>query len=116
MSSDAADVTPGVGATDAEESVPARHRLQEQYANLEQQHETAILGMWVFLVTEVLFFGVLFLGLGVYRYQYETAFEKGSEKLNWIIGGLNTVVLLVSSLFMALAVHSAKVGEQRLLR
>jgi cytochrome c oxidase subunit III len=92
-----------------------RHELEEQYENLEQQHEVAALGMWVFLVTEVMFFGTLFLGVGVYRYQYPEAFEKGSEKLNWIIGGTNTVVLLVSSLFMVLAVHYAKVGDRKLL-
>jgi cytochrome c oxidase subunit 3 len=97
----------------AERSTFAGHRLGEQYADLEQQHETASLGMWVFLATEVMFFGVLFLGLGVYRYQYGEEFEKASEKLNWIIGGLNTVVLLVSSLFMVLGVHAAKVGRQK---
>jgi cytochrome c oxidase subunit III len=90
-----------------------RHRLEEQFENLEQQHEVASLGMWVFLATEVMFFGTLFLGLGVYRYQFEAAFEKASEKLNWIIGGLNTVVLLVSSLMMVLAVHSAKLGRRK---
>jgi cytochrome c oxidase subunit III len=93
----------------------ARHQLEEQYANLEHQHETAALGMWVFLATEVMFFGVLFLGVGVYHYQYPEAFEKASEKLNWIIGGINTVVLLVSSLFMVLAVHSAKMGQRKAL-
>jgi len=98
---------------EVERTILVRHRLGEQYANLEQQHETASLGMWVFLATEVLFFGVLFLGVGVYRHQYEAAFEKGSEKLNWIIGGTNTIVLLVSSLFMVLAVHYAKLGRQR---
>jgi len=60
-----------------------------------------------------MFFGALFLGLSAYRYRYAEAFEKASEKLNWIIGGLNTVVLLVSSLFMVLAVHYAKVGRRR---
>jgi cytochrome c oxidase subunit 3 len=90
-----------------------RHRLEEQYENLEQQHETASLGMWVFLATEVMFFGTLFLGLGVYRYLYGEAFEKASEKLNWIIGGLNTVVLLVSSLMIVLAVHYAKLGRRK---
>jgi cytochrome c oxidase subunit 3 len=98
---------------EVERTTLVRHRLGEQYANFEQQHETASLGMWVFLATEVLFFGVLFLGVAVYRYQYEAAFEKGSEKLNWIIGGTNTIVLLVSSLFMVLAVHYAKLGKQR---
>ena len=88
-----------------------RHPLEEQFADLEQQHEAAALGMWVFLATEVMFFGTLFLGVAVYRYQYPEAFEKASEKLNWIIGGINTVVLLVSSLFMVLAVHYAKLGR-----
>jgi cytochrome c oxidase subunit 3 len=67
----------------------------------------------VFLATEVMFFGTLFCGLGAYRYQYPEAFEKASERLNWIIGGVNTVVLLVSSLFMVLAVHYSRHGERR---
>ena len=87
--------------------------LEEQYANLEQQHATATLGMWVFLASEVLFFGTLFLGLTVYRFQYPEAFEKASIKLNWLIGGINTIVLLVSSLFIVLAVHYAKLGNPR---
>jgi len=93
----------------------ARQRLEEQYENLEQQHETAALGMWVFLATEVMFFGTLFLALGVYRYLYPAPFERASEKLNWIIGGTNTVVLLVSSLMMVLAVHYARLGEHKRL-
>jgi cytochrome c oxidase subunit 3 len=92
-----------------------RHRLEDQYKDLEQQHEVAALGMWVFLATEVMFFGTLFLGLSAYRYQYPEPFEKASEKLNWVVGGINTVVLLVSSLFMVLAVHAAKVGHRRQL-
>ncbi len=90
-----------------------RHRLEEHFQDLDQQHEAAALGMWVFLGTEVMFFGALFCGLGAYRYLYAEAFEKASEKLNWMIGGINTVVLLVSSLFMVLAVHYAKHGERR---
>ncbi len=78
-----------------------RHRLEEQFENLEQQHEVAALGMWVFLATEVMFFGTLFLGLGIYRMLYPDAFETASVKLNWVIGGINTVVLLVSSLYGA---------------
>jgi cytochrome c oxidase subunit 3 len=93
-------------------TVLARHRLEDQFEDLEQQHQVATFGMWVFLATEVLFFGSLFLGLGVYRYLYPEAFEKGSERLNWAVGGLNTVVLLVSSLMMALAVHHARHGRR----
>jgi cytochrome c oxidase subunit 3 len=90
-----------------------RHKLEEQFNNLEQQHEVAALGMWVFLATEVMFFGALFVGLAAYRYLYPEAFERASERLNWIIGGTNTIVLLVSSLFMVLAVHCAKLGRRR---
>jgi cytochrome c oxidase subunit 3 len=92
-----------------------RHVLEHQFETLEQQHEVAAFGMWVFLATEVLFFGALFLGLGVYRYRYPESFERASEKLNWVIGALNTVVLLVSSFMMVMAVHSARLGRQRQL-
>jgi cytochrome c oxidase subunit III len=91
------------------------HRLEEQYRNLEQQRQAASLGMWVFLATEVMFFGTLFLAVGVYHYLYPAAFEKASEKLNWIIGGTNTLVLLLSSLMVVLAVHYAKTSARRRL-
>jgi cytochrome c oxidase subunit 3 len=112
MSADPGMLTPAE-RDELELTALRRHRLEEQFHNLEQQHEVAALGMWVFLGTEVLFFGALFLGLSAYRFQYPQAFEKASEKLNWIIGGINTVVLLVSSLFMVLAVHFAQLGQQR---
>ncbi len=98
-----------------EDSFVVRHRLEEHFRDLDQQHETAALGMWVFLATEVMFFGTLFLGVGVYRYLYQHEVVRCSAKLNWKIGGINTVVLLVSSVFMVLAVHYAKVGRQRAL-
>jgi cytochrome c oxidase subunit 3 len=96
-------------------TVLVRHKLEEQFRDLGQQHEVASLGMWVFLVTEVLFFGTLFLSLGVYYHMYTDEFKKASEELNWIIGGINTVVLLTSSLTMVLSVHFAKHGRQKLL-
>jgi cytochrome c oxidase subunit 3 len=96
-----------------DDSVLVRQPLEEQFRNLEQQHQAASLGMWIFLATEVMFFGTLFLGLGVYRYMYPEEFEKGSLHLLWQIGGINTVVLLVSSLFMVLAVHYARLGQRR---
>jgi cytochrome c oxidase subunit 3 len=90
-----------------------RHRLEEQYRDLAQQSETASFGMWLFLATEVMFFGTLFVTLGVYRYLYAGAFEKASERLNWQIGSINTLVLLVSSLTMVLAIHYARIGFNR---
>ncbi len=94
-------------------TVLVRHPLEEQFRDFEQQHEASSLGMWIFLATEVMFFGTLFLGLGAYHYAYAYEFEKASEKLNWVIGGINTVILLVSSLFMVLAVHYAKLGQPK---
>ena len=75
----------------------------------------AKLGIWLFLATEVMFFGALFLVLGVNRYLNPEAFEKASEKLVWQIGGINTLVLLTSSLTMVLAVHYAKLGRRGML-
>ncbi len=89
--------------------------LEEQFENLQQQHHSAVLGMWVFLATEVMFFGTLFISLAIYRYMYAAAFETASARLNWIIGGINTVVLLVSSLSIVLAVHYAEHGRRNLV-
>ena len=96
-----------------EHSILVRHRLEEQYRNPEQQHQTATTAMWVFLATEVMFFGVLFLGVGIYHYLYPAAFEKASAKLVWQIGGTNTIVLLISSFSIVLAVHYAKLGRRK---
>ncbi len=112
MSRDLAVLTPEEHA-ELETTALVRHKLEPQFKDLEQQHETAVLGMWVFLVTEVMLFGALFTGIYAYVFMYHEAAERASEKLNWIIGGTNTVVLLVSSLFMALAVHFAKLGNRR---
>ena len=90
-----------------------RDLLEEQYHDLAQQHEAAAGGMWVFLATEVMFFGAVFAALGIYRYLYGEAFEAASVKLNWVIGGINTLVLLTSSLTAVLAVHQARLGSQR---
>ena len=98
-----------------EHSVLVRHRLEVQFENLEQQHRSAIRAMWIFLATEVMFFGMLFVSLGVYHLLYADVFEKVSAKMNWIIGGLNTLVLLISSLMIALAVHYAKLGRRKLV-
>ena len=96
-----------------EHTAMVRHRLESQYENLDQQHQAASLGMWVFLGTEVMFFGTLFVAVFVYRFLYPEAFEKASERLNWIIGGVNTLVLLLSSLMIVMAVHYAKLGRRK---
>jgi cytochrome c oxidase subunit III len=91
----------------------ARDRLEEQYASLPHQSETAAFGMWVFLATEVMFFGTLFVAVGAYWIFSPKTIERASLELNWVIGGINTVVLLVSSLMMVLAIHAAQLNRQR---
>lgn len=90
-------------------------RLQSHFATEEQQYETATFGMWVFLVTEVLFFGGLFMAYTYYRVQYPDAWAHASEHLNRWIGAGNTVVLIGSSLTMAMAVHSARMSKNRMV-
>src|SRR5262249_28726811 len=89
--------------------------LAHQFDNLEQQQEVASLGMWLFLVTEVLFFGGLFLVYSVYRGWFPRAFAASSHELIVWAGTLNTVVLLTSSLTMVLAVSAAQTGHRRAL-
>jgi cytochrome c oxidase subunit 3 len=71
--------------------------------------------MWVFLATEVMVFGVLFTGYTAYRAEYPESFTAASRRLNVTIGGINTVVLLTSSLTMALSVYAARLGQQKML-
>jgi cytochrome c oxidase subunit 3 len=84
-----------------------------QFDDYEQQHKAASLGMWGFLATEVLFFGGLFTGYTVYRVTYPAAFAEGSRHLYMWIGATNTAVLLISSFFVALAIHAATSGERK---
>ena len=86
---------------------------QHHFDSLEQQHEAATLGMWLFLVTEVLFFGGLFLAYMLYRVWYPAAWAEGSDELDIVLGGVNTAVLIGSSLTMALAVRGAQTGARR---
>jgi cytochrome c oxidase subunit 3 len=87
--------------------------LQHHFTSLEQQREASALGMWVFIAQEVLFFGGLFATYTVYRMLYPDAFSAGSHHLSWRVGFANTLVLIGSSLTMALGVYSAAVGKRK---
>jgi cytochrome c oxidase subunit 3 len=94
------------------------HRTGElygQFETLEQQKETSTLGMWIFLMTEVLFFGGLFMTYTINRHAYGAAFGMGGNTLDLKLGGLNTVVLIMSSLTMAMSVWAAQVGKKKLV-
>jgi len=68
--------------------------------------------MWLFLITEVLFFGGLFMCYFLYRHWYPQAWAEGSNELDIVLGGTNTAVLIASSLTMAMAVRSAQTGKR----
>jgi cytochrome c oxidase subunit 3 len=89
--------------------------LRHHFESLAHQHETATLGMWAFLATEILFFGGALTAYAVYRNAFGTGFALGSEELITWVGAVNTGVLLTSSLTMALAVHAATAGRRSLL-
>ena len=87
--------------------------LAHHFVNHAQQHDAGNLGMWMFLSTEVLFFGGLFGAYTVYRHKFEKVFEQASNILDPFLGGINTIILLFSSVTMALAVRSAQQGRSK---
>lgn len=101
-------------------SLPAAHGhddhddiLHHQFEDIEQQSESYVVGMWTFLVTEVMFFGALFMVYGLYRMNYQKDWYIAHEHLNVTLGGWNTFNLLVSSFLMALGVHFAQLKNRK---
>nr|WP_309690673.1 cytochrome c oxidase subunit 3 [Armatimonas sp.] len=101
----------------------AGQRVSMQYENIDQQNESYLVGMWSFLVTEIMFFGGLFLAYSLYRVMYFNTYLEAHQFLlqyNWLgmhngfpwLGTINTTVLLTSSLFMVLAVYNAQIGQR----
>jgi cytochrome c oxidase subunit 3 len=99
----------------AEQQHQVSRALRHQFENPDQQREASTVGMWVFLVTEIMFFGGLFLAYFAYRQSYPSAFASASNKTNLWIGATNTTVLICSSLTMAMAVHCAALSKRVLL-
>jgi cytochrome c oxidase subunit 3 len=93
----------------------AHSLVAHHFEDLDQQHESANLGMWAFLITEIMFFGGLFVTYIVYRTRYPDAWVNGSHELNVWLGALNTTVLIGSSLTMALGVRAAAQGRNGLV-
>jgi cytochrome c oxidase subunit 3 len=97
------------GSGHAHAETPA---LREQFDTAAQQKDASTLGMWVFLITEIMFFGGMFLMYTVYNNLYPDVFALASKTLNEVIGATNTAVLLCSSFTMVLAVRSAQLGRR----
>jgi len=89
--------------------------LRHQFDDVEQQKDASTLGMWLFLATEVLFFGGMFCCYTVYRSAYPAAFGHASNHLDLILGGVSTAILIISSFTMACAVNSAATGARNAL-
>ncbi|MBK1621978.1 cytochrome c oxidase subunit 3 family protein [Afifella marina] len=89
--------------------------VAEQFDDRGQQRQAAEFGMWIFLGTEVLFFGAIFLGYTLYRMAYPAAFAEAGRETLVLIGSANTAILLTSSLTAALAVKAAEFGRSRLV-
>ncbi len=86
--------------------------LRHHFEQPDQQYQAATLGMWTFLLTEIMFFGGLFAAYAIYRAAYPDAFASTSQYMDVIVGGVNTAVLICSSLTMALAVRSGQLGQR----
>jgi cytochrome c oxidase subunit 3 len=87
--------------------------LQEHFVNADQQFDSAKMGMWVFLVTEILFFGGLFCAYIIYRAWYPELFTEAATELNTLWGAVNTAVLIGSSLTVAMAIRSAQLNQKK---
>ena len=115
----AADARPHGGLLPADAKPHDAHAhggvLQHHFDSLEQQRDASTLGMWAFVAQEAMFFGGLFTAYIVYRFLYPEAFHLGSHQLNVVLGGINTAVLISSSLTMAMAVWAAQTGRRKQL-
>ncbi len=87
--------------------------LAHHFDSMEEQHESSKQGMWLFLATEILLFGGLFCAYAVYRSLHPEVFIYAHQYLDKVLGGINTVVLITSSLTMALAVRAAQLGKRK---
>lgn len=99
----------------ADSHTTTHYGLAHHFDNMEQQKEAGTLGMWTFLITEIMFFGGMFMAYILYRSKNPEAFAIASSHLDWKLGGFNTIVLIVSSLTMAMAVYYSQVGNKKLL-
>src|SRR5258708_29911787 len=90
-----------------------RALVSHQFDNAVQQRDAVALGMWIFLATEILFFGALFVAYAIGRIRYPDAFVAASGLTDVTLGSINTAVLLTSSLTMALGVRATELGTRR---
>lgn len=91
------------------------HHTAHHFESADAEYRASKLGVWVFLMTEILMFGGLFVGYAIYHHKYPETFAAGSKFLDWKLGALNTVVLIFSSLTMALSIYYAQIGKKMMV-
>ena len=102
-------------ASEAEQAHLETLALREQFDTEGQQKEASTLGMWIFLITEIMFFGGMFAAYTIYRSAYSTVFAIASSSLNVTVGAINTCVLLLSSFTMVMAVRASQLGQRKMI-
>jgi cytochrome c oxidase subunit 3 len=102
-----------MAATAAHDHAEHDPLLHHQFEDMDQQTESYVVGMWCFLITEIMFFGALFLGYSLYRWKYQDDFYQAHTVLNVGMGATHTTVLLASSFSMAMAVYYAQIKDRK---
>ena len=102
-------------ASEAEHANLETLALREQFDTEVQQKEASTLWMWIFLITEIMFFGGMFAAYTIYRSAYPTVFAVASSSLNVTVGAINTCVLLLSSFTMVMAVRAGQLGQRKMI-
>jgi cytochrome c oxidase subunit 3 len=89
------------------------HPIAHHFDSAEQEYQSAKFGFWLFLATEILLFGGIFAAYFWFHAEYPETFRQGGQQLNWKLGALNTIVLLISSYTMAMGVRCAQVSDRK---
>jgi cytochrome c oxidase subunit 3 len=94
-------------------SIDRKVECSHHFDSMEQEHETCKQGLWLFMATEIMMFGALFVAYTIYRMKYPEVWAYGGELLDWKLGVFNTMVLITSSWTMALAVRDTQLGNNK---
>ena len=91
------------------------HHPAHHFRDAEHEVDSSKFGLWLFLCTEIVMFGGLFVGYAIFNSMYPEIFEVGSTFLDWKYGSVNTIVLLISSFTVVMAIHSAQVNNKKMV-
>ena len=100
-------------STDKAQSKDSYFHVAHHFKNATEQYDSAKQGLWLFMVTEIMMFGGLFVGYIIFHSLYPEMFAEGAKELDWRMGFLNTLVLVTSSLTMALGIYFLQVRKQK---